>query len=507
MKKLILIAALVATGTSFGQTISDALLYTSSNVTGTARYRAMGGAFGALGGDLSAIGDNPAASAVFTRGTVSLSIVNDNYDNDTRYLGNTTNVSDSDLSINQAGGVFIIGGSGNSKWNKVSLSFNYDRTSNLDNQYTAVGNNTNSISSYFSDFAQGVPLDLLETVDGESVADLYQFLGETEGFGAQQALLGFQSFVLDPVSNDLSNTEYFVNTVAENYDQEYIFASSGYSGKASFNIGAQYDENLYLGLNLNSHFIDYNQSTVLFESNNVGADEGFTNITDIRFENNLRTIGSGFSFQLGSIYKAGENLRVGFTYDLPTWTTISEETNQSISTTAIDDAGVFNTVINPRVTNIYEDYEIKTPGKYTGSVAYLFGQQGLLSFDYSYKDYTNLSFRPESDSFFNAQNAAIDNLLQPVNSYKLGGEIRSQAWSFRGGYRYEDSPFKDETTVGDLSGYSAGVGYNFGKIKLDVAYDTFSQERTNSLYSTGLTNEATVDRDNTSVIATLTVSL
>ena len=507
MKKLLLMVAIAASGTTFAQSITDALNYSTSNTTGTARYRAMGGAFGALGGDLSAVGDNPASSAVFTKGTVSFSLSSDHLDNTTNYLGNSTSSSDTDLSLNQAGGVFVINGAGNSRWNKFTLGFNYDRIGNYDNQYRAIGTNTNSISSYFLDFAQGVPLDLLETLDGESITDLYQFLGETEGFGAQQALLGFQSFILDPVTNDPGNTEYFVNTVGENYEQEYLFASGGYSGKASFNIGAQYNDNLYLGLNLNSHFLDYNQSTVLFESNDAGADEGFTNVTDVRFENNLRTIGSGFSFQLGAISKITDNIRLGFTYDSPTWTTIDEETTQRITTTAVDDAGVFTTVVNPRVTNVYESYEIKSPEKFTGSAAYLFGKKGLISFDYSYKDYTDLSFRPDSDIFFNAQNLAIDNLLQPVNTYKVGGELRAQEWRFRAGYRYEDSPFKDETTISELTGYSAGVGYNFGKVKVDVAYDNFTQDRTTSLYSTGLTDRTTVASDNTSVIATLTLSL
>lgn len=499
--------AILATGTTFAQSITDALNYTTSNVTGTARYRAMGGAFGALGGDLSAIGDNPASSAVFTRGTASFSVVGDSFDSNTTFLGNTSQISDTDVSINQAGGVFVIEGTPNSRWNKITLGFNYDRTGNFDNQFRAAGTNTTSISSYFNNFAQGVPLELLETVNGESVGELYQFLGETEGFGAQQALLGFQSFILDPATNDLGNTEYFVNTVADTYNQDYVFASRGYNGKASFNLGAQYNENLYLGLNLNSHFLDYNQSTILFESNDAGPNEGFTNVTDIRFENNLRTIGSGFSFQLGTIYKASDNVRLGFTYDSPTWNTITEETSQRVSTTAVDDAGVFTTNVDPNVINLFESYDIKTPGKYTGSFAYLFGKKGLLSFDYSYKDMTNLSFRPEGDAFFNAQNALIDNILQPVNSYKVGGEIRSKEWSFRGGYRYEDSPFIDETTIGELSGYSLGLGYNFGQIKLDIAYDTFTQDSNRQLFQTGLTTAASINNDNTSIIATLTVSL
>lgn len=506
MKRIIIIMALVATGTTFAQTITDALRLSNTNVTGTARYRAMGGAFGALGGDLSAIGDNPASSAVFTRGVASLTMGLDSFNNTTNFLGNSTATEDDDFAINQAGGVFVIDTSYDSKWRKITLGFNYDRTSNFDDEFAAVGTNTTSIGDYFLGFAQGIPLSLLETLEGESISDLYQFLGEEEGFAAQQAFLGFQSFILDPASGDLDETTYFANTVADSYNQEYLLASNGYNSKASFNLGAQYGENIYFGLNLNSHISDYEQSTVLFENNSAPVDEGFTTVNAIRFENNLRTLSSGFSFQLGSIAKIGDGLRLGVTYDSPTWYTVSEETTQRIRTTATDDAGTFTTTVDPRVTNVFLDYNIKTPAKYTGSLAYLFGKQGLISFDYSYRDMTELQFRPTNDPFFSGQNATIDNVLQVVNSYKIGGELRADEWSFRGGYRYEDSPFVNETTIGDLSGYSAGIGYNFGKVKLDLAYDNWTQVRSQQLFTSGLTDSAAIERDNSSIIATLTLA-
>lgn len=335
---------------------------------------------------------------------------------------------------------------------------------------------------------------------------MYQFLGEEEGFAAQQAFLGFQSFILDSASGDPDETTYFANTVADSYNQEFLLASNGYNSKASFNLGAQYGESIYFGLNLNSHISDFEQSTVLFENNSAPAEEGFTTVNAIRFDNNLRTLSSGFSFQLGSIAKIGDGLRLGVTYDSPTWYTVSEETSQSVRTTATDDDGTFTTIVDPRVTNIFLDYNIKTPAKYTGSLAYLFGKKGLISFDYSYRDMTELQFRPTNDPFFSGQNATIDNVLQAVNSYKIGGEIRANEWSFRGGYRFEESPFVDETTIGDLTGYSAGVGYNFGKVKLDLAYDNWTQDRNQQLFTSGLTDSATIERDNSSIIATLTLA-
>jgi hypothetical protein len=39
--------------------------------------------------------------------------------------------------------------------------------------------------------------------------------------------------------------------------------NSGYSGKLAFNAATSYKDKLYIGLNLNSHFIDLRQSSVL----------------------------------------------------------------------------------------------------------------------------------------------------------------------------------------------------------------------------------------------------
>ena len=38
-----------------------------------------------------------------------------------------------------------------------------------------------------------------------------------------------------------------------------------------------------------------------------------------------------------------------------------------------------------------------------------------------------------------------------------------------GGYRFEESPYKVDFAMGDLTGYSTGIGYNFGESRLDVS--------------------------------------
>ena len=66
MKKILFtILSLVVYNVS-AQNYKDALRYSTEDLTGTARFKGMSGAFGAIGGDFSAININPAGSSVFS---------------------------------------------------------------------------------------------------------------------------------------------------------------------------------------------------------------------------------------------------------------------------------------------------------------------------------------------------------------------------------------------------------------------------------------------------------
>lgn len=490
--------------TLYAQNTTDALRYGNDNINGTARFNAMAGAFGALGGDLSAMATNPAGSAVFLQNSFGLSVAVSERQNTATYFNGWAESVDSDVSFNQLGGVFVFDNQNEaSPWRKFTLGLGYNNTNNFDNDLFVAGTGTTSIAQFFLQQAQGVPLDLLELQSGESISDLYAFLGETQGVGAQNAFLGYQGFIFDPVENDPGNTSYVSNVGAGSFAQEYSLLSEGYNGKYTVNLGAQYTENLYFGINLNSHLIDYDQSTFLFESN---GNPGST-VNRIGFENNLSVLGAGFSAQFGAIAKIADHLRLGFTYDTPTWYEISEETTQYLETRRTLDGSSTNVVVDPRVINVYADYNLRTPGKIMASAAYVFGQQGLLSFEYSYKDYSNMEFRPQNDPAFVFQNAQIDNLLAGASTYRLGGEYRYENVSFRGGYRFEESPYKDDTLLGNLNGYSAGLGYSFGNYFFDISYAYSEREQRRQLYDIGLTDSAQVETQLTSIVFTLGLTL
>ena len=101
----------------------------------------------------------------------------------------------------------------------------------------------------------------------------------------------------------------------------------------------------------------------------------------------------------------------------------------------------------------------------------------------------------------------ISNTLKAANSYKIGGELRFDQLSLRGGYRFEESPYQDTTFYGDLTGYSLGLGYNFGGTTIDLAYQNSERDMNYQLYNIGLTDSAKLNTDNSLITLTLNLRL
>lgn len=490
MKKIFLFIGILSMSFLNAQDITDALRYSQQDVLGTARFRAMSGAFGALGGDLSALQINPAGSAVFLNSYGSLTLSTKHIDNDAAYFNRLSNRNSKNVNLNQIGSVFIYRNQNNesSGVNKISLGLAYDQTTDNANKLFASGRSSNSVSGLFLNEAQGLPLKLISRRTGESIEDLYSFLGENEGYRAQQAFLGYEAFIIEPNDPDnLDSTSYFSNIAPGFFDQEYYLESTGLNGKFTINGGVQVNNNFYLGINLNSHFINYDKVTKFIEGNN---NTGSTT-NEITFINKLSTTGAGFSAQIGGIAKVNEMIRLGVSYESPTWYLIEEETTQKLETISDTDG---RSVVDPRIINVFPEYKLRTPAKATGSIALIFSQQGLISLDYSYKDYSTIKISSDEGGNFANLNNDIRSNLQGTSTIKIGTEWRLDNWSFRSGYSFEESPYKKDFILGDKTGYSIGLGYSFGKFKIDASYDYTKQEYTEQFYSNpNFTNFAIID--------------
>jgi Outer membrane protein transport protein (OMPP1/FadL/TodX) len=556
MKKIIpFLGLLLSISATQAQDSNDAFRYSQTEPLGTARFRALSGAFGAVGGDLSAISINPASSSIFNNNQISITISNYGTQNNVNYFGSKNSESYNSFDMNQAGGVFVFENNHeNAQWKKFAFSINYEKQNNFDNSFFLSGTNpTTSVGEYFRNLANaegGVSTELLDRYfystlfddNGNPVLDgsgneiedysflanyfnlsqneiannlgsyIYQYLGETGGqfsFDNQQAFLGFDTFILNPAADyDENNNRSYVSLVAPggNYKQENSILSAGYNGKLAFNASANYQDRLMIGLNLNSHFVDYVKSSRFIETNNNQVTTSDYFVNRIVFNNDTYTYGNGFSFQLGAIYKLNDQFRIGGSYESPTWLKLTDELTQSISTSSINNtSNVLNESLNPGITMIYPQYTIQTPGKLTASAAMVFGKQGFLSIDYSSKDYSKMLIKPENE--FSNKNNSIQENYTKSNELHIGGEYKIEKWSLRGGFRTESSPYKNKEIMGDLKGYSAGLGYNFGGTRLDFAYSTSQRDYGYQMFATGLTDRANVNTKNNNVTVTLAFEL
>ena len=513
MRKILYTILIGSSLLSFSQetTTQDALRYAVDNLNGTARFRGMSGAFGAVGGDLSALNINPAGSVIFTNNYASISGTNFNKYNKSNYFGTNTSETYGTLDLSQIGAVLVFNANENNNWNKIAVALNYENTNNFDNNIFLSGiNPTNSVGNYFINFAQGLPLEYLQLQSGESISSLYTYLGETGGLGfpAQQALLGYQGLLFEAFDdNDPNNVDYYTNIpTGGNYYQENYIQTTGYNGKVTANVATSYKDKLYLGMNLNVHFTDYVKTTSLYESNNNPLYATGLTVESLQFDNEVYTYGSGFSFNLGAIAKVTDDLRLGLAYESPTWYTLNDELIQRLYTSTTDGSTNFNSTIAPNVINIYPTYKIQTPSKWTGSLAYIINKKGLISVDVTTKDYSSTKFRPTNDSFFRDLNRQMNQDLNNTIEYRIGGEYKIKQWSLRGGYRFEESPYKVDYAMGDLTGYSGGIGYNFGESKLDLSYSNDHRNYNQSLISSGMNDTARMRQINNNVTVTYSIN-
>ncbi len=481
------------------QNINDALRYSGENLQGTARFQAMGGAFGALGGDLSSLNINPAGSAVFNNSLFTISGTSYNTSNDASYFGRGTNTNTDNLDVNQIGGAFVFRNTdSNSDWQKFTLAFNYDIVNNFDNEYVAAGNSTQGIDNYFLNNAQGIPFGSILVQEGEFIEEAYLDIGANQGFREQQAFLGYYGGILDPAVDADDNTNYISNTAYSSVNQDFLRRTSGYNSKFTVNMASQYKEDIYMGASLNFHNV---LSTKYDQFTESGYDPT-SEIQNTTFDSFLRTEGSGFSFSLGAIAKLNDFLRVGGSYQSPTWYRLNDDFSQRINSDLADEDINF---IDFNIVNLFETYRVKTPSKLTGSVAMVFAKNGLLSFDYGYQDLSNTELRPSNDPSFQTVNSQISNDLGAVSTYRLGGEYRINQISLRAGYRYEQSPYTNGNTIGDLNAISGGIGYNFGGSRLDFALSRSEQDVNQRFFDTGITSPIQINRINTN--ATLSYTL
>ena len=470
------------------QTLNDIIYLTKTGLNGSARYTSMAGAFGALGGDLTAISNNPAASSVFLNTEIGGSINFQARKNEGTYSGESRSMDEEAFYFDQFGAVFVFNNTDEENpWSRISAAINVNRIANFDQQTSLSGNNNKSIADYFLYFANGIAFEDIQLYDNETISDIYRYLGDEIGFGAQQGFLGYQSYIIDPFSSNDLEKSYLSNITSSKYGNSLEIVNSGFHRKTSFNFSAFYQNILHLGVNLNSHKLEFRNNQDFFE----GEHDLNSFVYDVNFSNDLISYGNGFSIQFGAILKL-KKIRLGASYDSPQWINIQDETQQKLSTYRFDNGFEIQEIIDPEITNSYPPYRLKIPSKTSLSFAYIFDIMGLISIDYSTQNLSNSYLNQDSTSdFLNTVNTQINQTLNPINTLKIGGEYRLKDISLRAGYFYQS---KNQDINKDQA-ITLGIGFDFGGSNLNISFMKFEQNQNFNLFSKGLTTPYQISKN------------
>ena len=242
IKKLLIITIAINTITAHAQNEVDALRYATQNLSGTARYAAMGGAFGSLGGEFSALSSNPAGIGMYQFGEITFT---PSFNlNTTKSYTNTLNLSsyESRLSIGNLGLVFTMP-QNNPDWKRINLAIGWNQLANYDNtiQIEKI-NNQNSIVDR-----------ILEITNGTLQEDLTN----------PYSLMAWNTFLIDPVivieGNDTIeiNGEYVSNFSTSPKLQSKDITRAGDMKEFIISLGGSYKEKIYLGATIGIPTFEY----------------------------------------------------------------------------------------------------------------------------------------------------------------------------------------------------------------------------------------------------------
>ncbi|MDA9015073.1 hypothetical protein N9H69_00125 [Flavobacteriaceae bacterium] len=484
------------------QTVNDITYFLGSELNGSARYNSMAGAFGALGGDLSAISINPAGSSVFLHSELGGTFTYNNKSVEGSYFGKSLNKENSNLKFDQIGAVFVFNNADTeSVWTRVSAGFNSHRVSKFDQNSRVNGSNTNGIDNYFLHFADGLAFENLPLYEEESIPEVYRVLGEENGFAAQQAFLGYQAYLINPFNFIDGETRYYSNIDYTKVDHELEILSKGLHRKTALNFSALYKGVLHLGANLNFHKLEYHSDQNFFESNQNPDSP----VYNIEFMNGISSFGEGISAQIGAILKL-KKLRLGLTYDSPQYIEIIDETKQSLSSVYLDQGSVIKETVDPNILNTYDPYQIKLPSKTTLSAAYIFGGSGLISLDYSTQNAANTVLSRQGGSgYLDDLSNFLPSTFESIQTLKIGGEYRFKDISLRAGFLNRNNTQKSINSSDQAITF--GVGLDFGSNSLSLSFVQLNENKEFQIFSEGLTDPYTLSNSITQVSLSYNIKL
>ena len=534
MKPYVLASLLAIPLLSSAQSAIDGYRFSQPDLKGTARFMSMGGAFGALGGDISAISVNPAGLGVYRRNEVSVSLNLDVQNSTSEAQGFRNTQGSTKFLFQNAGGV--------ASWNLASsvmpnfnFAFYYNKAASFNARYAgAIPKLSNSLTNYIAGICntEGV------TVGDVTSTDYFDPYNPNDGGYAAPwlSILGYDSYFITPTGaedNPNWKGQWGYNTSGTG---AFDVLTSGAVNEYNIAFGGNFANKVFWGLDFGIVDMDYAMTAVWGEQlENAVVDNYSGTSAAWTMTNRYTANGTGFNVKVGLIYRPIQEFRLGLSFASPTWYSIDESyiagTNFNYGidvpdmqqTNAVTNGGYWGT----------NSYNFRTPWRLTLSAAGVIGRKLIVSADFDWQKYNKMRFYESGGGYYDygydddyypdwdwpfyapsagmqkaspsilnndpwyATNNDIETYYQSTTTLRLGAEYRiTPRFSVRVGYSHVSSPVRKEAKDGSMtiytSGtmpnyrmdnstnyYTCGLGYNFNNFFIDGAY---VHKRMNSEY-------------------------
>lgn len=480
----LLTLSLLMAGGMGAQTIYDASNFSSKDLNGTARFVGMGGAMGALGGDISTMGTNPAGIGIYRSNDAMVSFGYSTTATESNYMGTSLETEKNRWSFDNIGVVLSTKFGNATSLKYVNFGFNYHKLKTFNRTTRMEG-------------------QLNQTPDGAVVSQTFQMANQAAGmlnngydianmdwdryniFDHNQtgwlAALGWECFLYDP-TDDGVGIPWSQRPYARFYSKE-----TGGIDQYDFNMAFNVNDRFYFGVTLGIYDLNY-RKTVSYDED-FGGGEGYTLDSQTNFD------GTGFDVKVGAIVRPFEEspLRVGLALHTPTFWNMTLSTRARVladiyfADTDQVEAADLDSFDELGGNFMSYDYRMRSPWTCNVSLGYTVGSTLALGAEYEYQDYSSIRFHyPEGDEMY-FENSTVKEMLKGVHTFRAGAEYKViPEFALRAGYNYsttayEDGAYKalpsnsvmtdtDFTNSQSRSNYTLGIGYRGSSFYADLAY-------------------------------------
>lgn len=533
------VCVLGSTTLANAQTFYDANRFMGSDLNGTARFIGMGGAMGALGGDITTMSTNPAGIGIYRSNDVMTSFGFSNLGMKSTFNGTSMNTDKFRGSFDNAGFVFASKIGNETTLRYVNFGFNYRKMKSFDKNRVMGG--------ALGDNSQTYQMAVLS--DGITGSDWGAGNPYTNNNIGWLSALAYNTYLIDPEITTTKTDSPYLNDKGEqikdeegnplyiNYDY-YLGSGLNPNGRYSsrekgglheydLNVAFNMNDRVYIGATLGIYSVDYNRSSTYSESSDQ---------VDYFLDNNFETRGTGVDFKFGIIVRPFEesSFRIGAAVHTPTLFDLEDRYSAVLTSYLGKDTYTQSTIKEAGLRE--EKYKLVTPWKFNLSMGYTFGTFAAVGAEYEYMDYSSARMKYndgtsmdgvyEGGQFYPDANDFLKASMKGVHNIRLGAEFKlAPEFSFRLGYNYMTASIKNDAAKNiaynstrtdteyangkGISNYTLGFGYRGSLFYADMAYvyNTYKEDfypfNTTNAETNNVLSATKVSNNNHRVVFTL----